>query len=85
METPFFGFLERALRVRKFGVFVAMSFYHSTVCELALTCFFLFYLIWSVVGAHSVFYTPVEVDEYGFGEGLPTTMPVAVAAPAAQV
>ena len=30
-----------------------------------------------VVGAHSLFYTPVEVDEFGFGEGLPTTMPAA--------
>jgi hypothetical protein len=38
-----------------------------------------------VVGAHSLFYTPVEVDEFGFGEGLPTTMPATVAAAPATV
>src|SRR5688572_14150187 len=36
-----------------------------------------------VVGLHAIFYTPVEVDEFGFGEGLPTTMPTAAPAPQA--
>lgn len=62
------------------GASMAYSSPISAITSLTALIYVLSILI--VVGFHAMFYTPVEIDEFGFGEGLPTTMPAALPASA---
>jgi hypothetical protein len=53
------------------------------MASIGNTIFWLLGASMALVGLHAIFYTPVEVDEFGFGEGLPTTMPTTAPAPQA--
>ena len=59
------------------GFLAALTVFVFWFASIGNTIFWLLGASVCLVGAHSLFYTPVEVDEFGFGEGLPTTMPAA--------